>query len=241
MAAKADLTFIDDPILRQKLSDQVFARLWATVQSGELSPGDTMPSERALMQRFGVGRPAVREALQSMANKRLISISHGERRKVNKLTAGIAFDQVDDIAKLLLSRDPSNLENLKQFRKILEAGSVQIVAQNCTANDVAELRALVETQRKALGQDKAFNEADIAFHVAIARMTGNSLLHAVTQAMLSWLSAYFKPVLHWTGRENTTLLEHACIADLLGANDLSGAVALLGAHLGRSDPLYEPK
>jgi len=240
MTVKTSFDSVDAPIVRQKLSDQVFDRLWAMVQSGELSPGDTMPSERALMERFGVGRPAVREALQSMANKGLISISHGERSKVNKLTAGIAFDQVDDIAKLLLSTEPSNLENLKQFRKILEAGSVQMAAQSCTAQDIAELRSLVEVQRSKLGQDKAFIEADIAFHVAIARLTGNPLIQAVTQAMLSWLSAYYKPVLHWSGREDTTLLEHARIVDLLESHDVSGAVGLIGDHLSRSDPLYEP-
>jgi DNA-binding FadR family transcriptional regulator len=240
MTAKAKFDRADAPIVRQKLSDQVFDRLWAMVQSGELSPGDTMPSERALMERFKVGRPAVREALQSMANKGLISISHGERSKVNKLTAGIAFDQVDAIAKLLLSTEPSNLENLKQFRKILEVGSVQIAAKNCTANDIEELRTLVEIQRSKLGQEKAFIEADIAFHVAIARMTNNPLVQAVTQAMLSWLSAYYKPVLHWSGREDTTLLEHARIVDLLEENDVSGAVKLIGDHLSRSDPLYEP-
>ena len=240
MTLKAKFDGIDAPIVRQKLSDQVFDRLWAMVQSGELSPGDTMPSERALMERFGVGRPAVREALQSMANKGLISISHGERSKVNKLTAGIAFDQVDDIAKLLLSTEPSNLENLKQFRKILEAGSVQIAAKSCTANDIGELRTLVEVQRSKLGEEREFIEADIAFHVAIAKMTNNPLIQAVTQAMLSWLSAYYKPVLHWSGREDTTLLEHARIVDLLEENDVSGAVKLIGDHLSRSDPLYEP-
>lgn len=241
MNGKFDLDGIDAPIVRQKLSDQVFDRLWAMVQSGELSPGDTMPSERALMERFNVGRPAVREALQLMANKGLISISHGERSKVNKLTPGIAFDQVDDIAKLLLSSEPSNLENLKEFRKILEAGSVQIATKNCDAASIAELRTLVEAQRSKLGQDKAFIEADIAFHVAIAKLTGNPLIQAVTQAMLSWLSAYYKPVLHWSGREDTTLQEHARIVDLLEAEDVAGAQKMMRAHLNRSDPLYDSK
>ncbi|WGW05109.1 transcriptional regulator NanR [Tropicibacter oceani] len=240
MPADAKFPDMDAPIVRKKLSDQVFERLWAMIQSGELTPGDAMPSERALMERFGVGRPAVREALQSMANKGLISISHGERSKVNKLTPGIAFDQVDDIAKLLLSSEPSNIENLKQFRKILEAGSVQITARSCSAEEIAELRGLVEAQRSKLGQDRAFIEADIAFHVAIARMTGNPLLQAVTQAMLSWLSEYYKPVLHWSGRENTTLHEHGKIVDLLERHDVAGAVTMMGDHLERSDPLYEP-
>ncbi len=239
MITKPDQDDIDAPILRQKLSDQVFDRLLVMVRTGELSPGDKLPSERALMERFNVGRPAVREALQTLANKGLITIAHGERSRVNKLTAGIAFDQVDDIAKLLLSTEPSNLENLKQFRKILEAGSIQIAVRNCTADSIAELRALVEDQRSKLGGEKAFIEADITFHVAIAKLTENPLIQTVTQAMLSWLSAYYKPVLHWQGREDTTLLEHAHIVDLMEREDVSGAQRLLLDHLNRSDPLYD--
>ena len=241
MAAQTKLPNPDAPIVRKKLSEQVFERLLAMIQSGELSPGDTMPSEHALMAKFGVGRPAVREALQSMASKGLISISHGERSKVNRLTPGVAFDQVDDVARLLLSTEPSNVETLKQFRKILEAGSVQITAQTCRADEIVELRGLVEAQRSKLGQERAFIEADIAFHVAIARMTRNPLIQAVTQAMLSWLSEYYKPVLHWSGREDTTLLEHQRIVDFLELHDVSGAMTLMSDHLNRSDPLYEPK
>lgn len=227
------------PIIRQKLSDQVFDRLWQMIQSGELNPGDAMPSERALMERFAVGRPAVREALQMMANKGVISISHGERSKVNKLTAGIAFDQVDDIAKLLLSSDPSNLEHLKQLRKILEVSSAQIAARNCTPEKAAVLRGLIDDQRRKLGQDKAFIEADIAFHVAISEMTENPLIQAVTQAMLSWLFEYYTPLLHWSGRESTTLLEHERLVDCLEKQDEQGALKMMSDHLGRADPLYE--
>lgn len=230
---------IQTPIVRQKLSDQVFDRLLDMIRSGALAPGDAMPSERALMEQFAVGRPAVREALQTMANKGLISISHGERSRVNKLTAGIAFDQVDDIAKLLLSTEPSNLDHLKQLRKILEAGSVRIAAQQSTPTDIENLRALVDDQRNKLGQDQAFIKADIAFHVAIAEITGNPLIRAVTQAMLSWLFQYYKPLLHWPGREDTTLLEHERIVDFLESSDVEGSVRMMGNHLGRSDPLYD--
>ena len=241
MSTKTDLHQVDAPIIRQKLSDQVFDRLWAMVQSGELSPGDAMPSERALMERFNVGRPAVREALQTMANKGLITIAHGERSRVNKLTPGIAFDQVDDIAKLLLSTEPSNLENLKQIRKILEAGSIEIAIKHCTAEGISELRALVEDQRSKLGQEKAFIEADIAFHVEIAELSQNPLLQVVIRAMLNWLLEYYTPVLRWSGRENTTLSEHAKLVDYLENHDSVGAVRLINSHLDRSNPLYVAK
>ncbi|TIW41888.1 MAG: GntR family transcriptional regulator, partial [Mesorhizobium sp.] len=76
-----------EPIVRRKLSDEVFLRLKRLITSGELQPGDDMPSERELMERFEVGRPAIREAMQALSNMGLVAISHGERAKVLQLTA----------------------------------------------------------------------------------------------------------------------------------------------------------
>ena len=59
---------LHDRIVRRKLSDEVFDRLKAFIAWGELQPGDEMPSERDLMEQFGVGRPAIREAMQQLSN-----------------------------------------------------------------------------------------------------------------------------------------------------------------------------
>ena len=115
-------------IVRRKLSDQVFERLHAMI-GGELKPGDVLPSERDLMERFGVGRPAIREALQSLQNKGLITIAHGERSRVNVLSTDLAVEQMNEVARLLLSTEPSNLEYLKQARRLFETGVVGIAAR----------------------------------------------------------------------------------------------------------------
>jgi GntR family transcriptional regulator, sialic acid-inducible nan operon repressor len=132
MEKLSDLKAIDDRIVRRKLSDQVFERLREMIVRGELGAGDPMPSERELMERFGVGRPAVREALQSMQTMGLITISHGERSRVSALSADIAFRQMDAVARLLLSASPDNLEHLKEARRLFELGMVRIAAQNAT-------------------------------------------------------------------------------------------------------------
>ena len=56
----------NERIVRTKLSDEVFSRLKQLIENGELKAGDEMPSERELMERFGVGRPAIREAMQAL-------------------------------------------------------------------------------------------------------------------------------------------------------------------------------
>ncbi len=173
-----------------------------------------------------------------MANKGLISISHGERSRVNKLTAGIAFDQVDDIAKLLLSserRTSNTSSNCGKFWKRERCRSRRSFARRRISPSCARWSRI---SAASWGQDKAFIQADIAFHLAIAKISGNPLILAVTQAMLSWLFEYYKPLLKWAGREQTTLLEHDKIVDFLASGDAAGAIQMMGAHLGRSDPLY---
>src|SRR5690606_27620250 len=145
-----------EPIVRRKLSDEVFDRLENMITSGELGPGDEMPSERVLMERFGVGRPAIREAMQSLAKMGLVNISHGERAKVLQLTAKSIFQQVNPTAKIMLAQSMDSLEHLKSARIFFERGIAREVAQKVTDHDIAELRDIVERQRKSLGDADAF-------------------------------------------------------------------------------------
>jgi DNA-binding FadR family transcriptional regulator len=92
------------------------------ITSGELQPGDEMPSERELMERFGVGRPAIREAMQALAGMGLVVISHGERAKVLELTAQSIIRQMDMTAKIMLAKSSDTLEHLKSARIFFERG-----------------------------------------------------------------------------------------------------------------------
>lgn len=224
----------EDRIVRRKLSDLVLERLTAMVLSGELKPGDTVPSERDLMARFGVGRPAVREALQAMQMRGLITIVHGERSRVNPLTAEIALHQADTMAQVILSTAPEALDHLKDVRRMFESGMVRIAALKATESDIAELRGLIQRQRAALGDASAFIACDIAFHRCIAGISGNPILRAVSEAMLNWVFRYHNDLLHWSGREEVTLGDHLRIVDRIEAKDAEGAVAAMLGHLDRS-------
>ena len=231
----------EDKIVRRKLSDQVLDRLREMITSGALKPGDTMPSERALMERFGVGRPAVREALQALHNAGLITISHGERSRVNAFDAGTVLSQSHEIARIVLSAAPGNLDHLKEARRMFELGMVRVAAERATPEDVAELRELVEAQRAHLGEAEAFTTADTRFHARIAEISGNPIMAAVSRAMLAWLFEYHGSLLHWSGKEDVTLSEHARIVDLIEAGDADGAVAAMAAHLDRSNAVFGPR
>jgi len=227
-----------EPILRRKLSDEVFARLKLLIENGELKAGDEMPSERELMERFGVGRPAIREAMQALAGKGLVEISHGERARVLQVTAESIFRQVDLPAKLMLSGSADSLEHLKSARIFFERGMVREAAGKATADQIAELRDRLARQSENLGNSEAFINADMAFHQYIAQISGNPIFAAVSEAMLGWLKSYHTEMLIWTGRENYTLAEHEEIIRAIEKGDPDLAEKAMIKHLERSRALY---
>ena len=220
-----------EQIVRRKLSDEVFDRLERMITSGELKPGDDMPSERVLMERFGVGRPAIREAMQSLANMGLVAISHGERAKVLELTAQSIFRQVDLTAKIMLSQS-SELAGIPEKRAYLfRAGHGARGRAQKPRNGISKSCAKSSNgSGDRLGKAEEFISADMQFHTRIAQISGNPIFVAVSEAMLAWLKEYHTDMLIWTGKEKFTLAEHEKIVDRLAAADADGAeVAMSGA------------
>jgi DNA-binding FadR family transcriptional regulator len=225
-------------IIRRKLSDEVLERLLRLIADGNLKPGDAMPSERELMERFGVGRPAIREAMQSLANMGLVSISHGERARVQELTAQSIIRQVDLSAHIMLQRSSDSLEHLKAARLFFERGMAREAAAKAGPEDVVRLRAIIEQQRAALGKADAFMAADMRLHSEIAAISGNPIFVSVSEAMLGWLKVYHTELLLWSGKETYTLAEHAVIVDAIAEGDADAAEAAMVKHLQRSSGLY---
>src|SRR3546814_6298354 len=77
---------------------------------------------------------------------------------------------------------------------------VRKAAELASAEDVAELRAIVEQQRAVTGDAAAFVHADMGFHTRIAQITGNPIYSAVSEGMLGWLQEYHAHMLIWQGR-----------------------------------------
>ena len=225
-----------EPIERRKLSHEVLDRLLSRIRGGEWPEGEHLPSERQLMENFGVGRPVVREALQALERMRLISITHGERARVLPLNAQTVIAQVADIARHLLSISPQTLEQLKEARLFFEVGMVRSAAERATKADVERLRAALVAQQRA--DDAGFLQRDMEFHCSIAAISGNPIYVALSQAIFEWLEQFYVSLVRIRGAENITVAEHTKICDCIAAHDADGAAAAMTAHLTRANKLY---
>lgn len=230
----------DQVITRRKLSDEVRDRLLSLIESGQLQAGDQLPSERELMSRFKVGRPAVREAMQSLQSMGLIEINHGERARVTMLDARSIIDQISRPAKHLLQNSPEMLEHLKEARLMFEVGMVRLAVRRAKDEDIERLREALERHREsAEEQDKRrFVRCDMAFHTTIASISGNPIYTAFSEAMLQWLFEFHTEMLRVAGAEDVTLSEHQQIFECIAARDEEGAAKAMTGHLKRSSVLY---
>lgn len=235
------MPFFPEPterVVRKKLADQVLDRLLTLIEQGELPPGSRMPGERALMERFGVGRPAVREALQTLERMGLIEIQHGERARVVRLEAGRVLRHMDASVRHLLTSSPQMREALREARQAFEQFLVREAARQPTKEGIEKLRLALEAQEAARGDAVRFMSADIRFHVAIASLTNNPLYPALSEAMLGWIFGLFPRLLHAPNVEDLTLKEHAAILRAIEKRDPEAAARAMKRHLTRAHPRY---
>lgn len=138
-------------IERRKLSQDVVKLLMASIESGEFPAGSQLPSERELMVRFGVGRPAVREAMQTLHQMGLIQISHGERARVIQPTAETIIEQISGAMIQLLANNARGLEELKDARMLFETGLVRVATARATRDSLEALKRAMIACHEACG------------------------------------------------------------------------------------------
>ncbi len=227
------------PIVRRKLGQEVQERLLSDIRAGTYPVGTLLPSERELMAQLGVGRPAVREGLQALERMGLITIVHGEGARVKPLSAESVISQISETAVHLLAGNSELLEHLKEVRLAFEVAMARAAAVRATEEDIAMLRSVLDAHRASLGDTVRFIETDLAFHRAIATVSGNPVYVAVSQALLQWLQNFYEDAVRApSGSEQVTLEEHTRLFDCISRHDVEGVEKAVRDHLTRAHVLY---
>ncbi len=227
-----------EPIQRRKLYQEVMDRLMAMIRDEEVVAGDQLPSERELMERYGVGRPAVREALQNMAQLGLVTIAHGERARVAQPSFAHLFQSIALTTSGILRSSPESLRDLKEARLLFEVQMVRLAAERATAEDVARLRARMAEHRASLADLSRFFHHDMLFHREIAVITGNTIFPGLSEAMMGWLAEFHTRLVRLPGTEGLTLAEHGQIVEAIAAGDADAAERAMRDHVLRANKLY---
>ncbi|WP_024356994.1 FadR/GntR family transcriptional regulator [Leucobacter chironomi] len=157
-------------IQRRSLVDTVVDELKREISQGRWSIGDKIPSEAELTTTLGVSRPSVREAVRALVQLGLLETRQGDG------TYLIATDPTQVALRRAL-RSADSLEVIR-VRQALDALAAREAATARTQTDLDTLAAHLEARRDAIAASDtlAFADADVAFHLGIARISGNRLL-----------------------------------------------------------------
>ena len=215
---------------RKKVFEQVAAHLERQILDGKLRPGDQLPPERDLQARFGVGRPAIREALITLQRSGLLEIANGTRARVAMPTASGVMSGMGSAVRQMLS-SPEGQRHFQGVRFFFETGLARDAARRATPELVKRLRSALAANEAAVCDRLTFIETDVAFHFVLADFTGNPIFAALHDAMSGWLKEQRVVTLEAEGQERIAVEAHRAIFLAIEAGDPDRAEAAMAAHL----------
>ncbi|WP_036710972.1 FadR/GntR family transcriptional regulator [Paenibacillus pinihumi] len=155
---------------RPKLVDEIVVQLQAKISSGEIQPGQRIPTEPELMKQFGVGRSTIREAVRVLVHAGLLEKKQGFGTYL-KGNPVIQEPLADRLRR-------AELLEVYEVRKLLELEISRLAAERRDQDDLEQLRSHLDRRSAALEREDtaAYLQADVAFHLALAGASKNGIL-----------------------------------------------------------------
>jgi DNA-binding FadR family transcriptional regulator len=216
--------------------ETVLRRLEEEMLSGKYAPGDKLPSERALMIQFAVGRGSIREALFALQKMGLVALAPGERAYVTRPTAQNLVRELSGAARQLLAV-PGGIRHFQHARRLFECAMAREAAANATPESIRRMFEALEANRTATTVARAV-ASDIEFHYRIAQMANNPVLTALHTALGEWLREQRTTSVKATNSRRNAHLAHRRIYEAIVARDPDRAAEAMRAHLEEVEAFY---
>lgn len=152
---------------------EIISKIGELINFKNLEPGDKLPSERMLSDKFGVSRSNVREAIQKLEFYGILKSIPQSGTFVADIGVIAMNGMIEDILRL----DETDFKSLVETRILLELKTVRLAATRRTEKDLTYIKDALNAYRdKVLNGENAVQE-DLLFHLAIAKASGNSTMN----------------------------------------------------------------
>ncbi len=213
-----------------RLYEQIVQQIEESIVKGALKPGDQLPAERDLAQKFGVSRTAVREAVKALREKGLVEAYSGRGTFITDGTTQAVRQSLDLMAKI---GQPDGSTHLAEVRAILEPEIAALAAARIQETELTTMREAVAVMDTA-GQDPdAYIEADLDFHLALAEGAGNPLILSLLDSIVVLLREQRLKIFKVPGGPERGQIHHKKILEAVERHDSEKAREAMRAHLGQ--------
>ena len=203
------------------------------IEAGDYAPGDRLPTEPVLVERFGFSRTVIREAIAALRADGLVESRHGvgvfvlgpRRRETLPPLFAEASEKISDIIEEL------------ELRLGIEVEAAGLAALRSSPAQEAAIQAQLEQFEEQMAESRSTDEADFAFHMAIAAATNNERFKAflehvgrriIPRVKLRNAMGGVDPL---PNRDRELLAEHAAVAEAIWAHDPERAREAMRRHL----------
>ena len=220
-------------VKHRKISDVIMQQLESMILEGSFTAGQKLPPERELAAQFDVSRPTIREAIQKLAARGVLSSRHGGGTYVSDQLGSAFMDPLQD----LLSSHEEFLYDQLEFRNALEGSASYYAALRSTDTDKAKLTACFEQLQQANQAQDFVREAalDVEFHMIIAEASHNvMLLHTLRSlhaVLAKSISTNLRNLFSKKAARSLVMEQHQTLYHAIMSGDAEAARTAAHAHL----------
>jgi GntR family transcriptional regulator, transcriptional repressor for pyruvate dehydrogenase complex len=222
-----------DKVSVGRISETIVEQIRQLMHQGQLRPGDRLPAERDLCERFGVSRVTVREALRMLESSGLVEIRVGAR--------GGAFvtvpttEHVGDGLTDMLTLSVLTAADVTEVRLLLEVGIIPLVIERATEEDLTALEQICQRSRDAIKAGEYSLDLSAEFHARVAQSTHNP-------ALVMLVESFRGPILMSLQEARDTAPEmgvlgtdeHEAFTEAVRRRDTEQATHIMREHLERT-------
>jgi len=211
-----------------RLYEQIVQQIEESILKGALKPGDQLPAERELAQRFGVSRTAVREAVKALREKGLVEAFTGRGTFITDGTSQAIRQSLDLIAKI---GQPDGSTDLAEVRAMLDPEIAALAATRAEEQHLATMREAIAVMDRSRQDPDAFIEADLDFHLSLAEAAANPLILSLIDSIVGLLREQRLRIFNVDGGPERGQFHHKRILEAIEQRDAEKARATMRAHL----------
>jgi GntR family transcriptional regulator, transcriptional repressor for pyruvate dehydrogenase complex len=222
---------------RTRLYEMVAEEIEKAILDGDYEVGSRLPSEQNLADQFEVSRNVVREALKVLQERGLVQVLDGSGAFVahpNSEQTTIALGRY-----IRLIGASSAIDALYETRISLEGFNARLAAQRATAEQIKELESYLDLMRANIKSHETWTEADLDFHVSVARATNNPFQAMLLEPLVEQLREVISEGFAKPGASHDGLTAHEKLMECIKEHDPEGAYQTMVEHLLHSERMVK--
>ena len=204
-------------------------RIIAEITDRQIAPGLMLPPEREMLERYGVARGTLREALRYLEMQGVITMKPGPHG--GPIVNAPDARPLGSVIALLLELSHSPFRTILEARELLEPAVARLAAERGDDEEIEKIGTVMLEMRDAVGDEKAFLDGNHRFHSAIGHASGNRLFELLLSS-LAWISDATALGVDYSERRQRAVLEaHERIFDRIAARDPEVAAEEARKHI----------